>query len=225
MTGRGYNGTSVLNASPHWAVRREPREGGIPMRGIADARLIYSETSGCRGQKGRNNNRLILYAGSSLFMAGCLHFTYTDNAQNKHSNVGCYILRRIGLNKTMIRIKRGEIYYADLSPVIGSEQGGTRPVMILQNDIGNHYSPTTVVASITGRTGKNDIPTHTRIVCAGLPRASIILLEQLRTIDKSRIKKYIGCADERIMQEVDRALIISLGIQDFINHDNEQSFR
>lgn len=128
------------------------------------------------------------------------------------------------MNKTMIRIKRGEIYYADLSPVIGSEQGGTRPVMILQNDIGNYYSPTTVVASITGRTGKNDVPTHTKIVCAGLPRTSIILLEQLRTIDKSRIKKYIGCADERVMQEVEKALVISLGIQDFINCDNEQSF-
>lgn len=195
------------------------------MRGIADARLIYSETSGCRGQKGRNNNRLILFADSSMFMAGCLHFTYTDNAQNEHSNAGCYILRRIGVSKRTIRIKRGEIYYADLSPVIGSEQGGTRPVMILQNDIGNYYSPTTVVAFITGRTGKNDIPTHKRIVCAGLPRASIILLEQLSTIDKSRIKKYIGCADERIMQEVDRALVISLGIQDFINWDNEQPFR
>lgn len=129
------------------------------------------------------------------------------------------------MNKETIRIKRGEIYYADLSPVIGSEQGGTRPVMILQNDTGNYYSPTTIVASITGRTDKNNIPTHTRIVCVGLPRASIILLEQLRTIDKSRIKKYVGCADERVMHEVDKALAISLGMEDFINCDNEHSFR
>lgn len=129
------------------------------------------------------------------------------------------------MSKETIRIKRGEIYYADLSPVIGSEQGGTRPVMILQNDTGNYYSPTTIVASITGRTDKNNIPTHTRIVCVGLPRASIILLEQLRTIDKSRIKKYVGYADERVMHEVDKALAISLGMEDFINRDNEHSFR
>lgn len=129
------------------------------------------------------------------------------------------------MNKKTIRIKRGEIYYADLSPVIGSEQGGIRPVMILQNDTGNYYSPTTIVASITGRTGKNDIPTHTKVTCVGLPRTSIILLEQLRTIDKFRIKKYVGCADERVMHEVDMALAISLGMEDFINHDNEHSFK
>ena len=97
--------------------------------------------------------------------------------------------------------------------------------MILQIDTGNYYSPTTIVASITDRIDKNYIPTHTRIVCVGLPRTSIILLEQLRTIDKSRIKKYVGCADERVMHEVDKALAISLGMEDFINCDNEHSFK
>ena len=158
-------------------------------------------------------------------MTDCLHFTYMNNERNRHSNKVRYILRRIDLNKETIRIKRGEIYYADLSQVIGSEQGRTRPVMILQNDTGNYYSPTTIVASITGRTDKNDIPTHTRIVCVGLPRTSIILLEQLRTIDKSRIKKYVRCADERVMHEVDKALAISLGMEELINRDNEHSFR
>lgn len=119
------------------------------------------------------------------------------------------------MNQTIVKIERGEIYYADLSPTTGSEQGGIRPVIILQNDTGNQYSPTTIVASITGRE-KKKIPTHTMIACAGLPKTSIILLEQLRTIDKSRIGDYVGKADENVMSEVDRALAVSVGIEHLI---------
>ena len=110
-------------------------------------------------------------------------------------------------------IKRGELYYADLSPVQGSEQGGVRPVLILQNDIGNKYSPTVIVAAITSRLYKAKLPTH---ICLdaenyGLSKDSIILLEQIRTIDKLRLKDRIGELNKDKMKEVDNALLISLG--------------
>lgn len=110
-------------------------------------------------------------------------------------------------------IKRGELYYADLSPVQGSEQGGVRPVLILQNDIGNKYSPTVIVAAITSRLYKAKLPTH---ICLnaenyGLSKDSIILLEQIRTIDKLRLKDKIGELNAHKMKEVDNALLISLG--------------
>lgn len=116
------------------------------------------------------------------------------------------------MRKTTIEIKRGEIYYADLSPVLGSEQGGIRPVSILQNDTGNQFSPTTIVAAITGRK-KAELPTHIFLLCKELPKSSIVLLEQIRTIDKSRIGAYIGKADEKLMQTVDRALAVSMGMK------------
>ena len=110
-------------------------------------------------------------------------------------------------------IKRGELYFADLSPVLGSEQGGVRPVLILQNDIGNKYSPTVIVAAITSKLYKAKLPTHISLDASnyGLSKDSIILLEQIRTIDKLRLNNKIGELTEAKMKEVDRALLISLG--------------
>lgn len=112
----------------------------------------------------------------------------------------------------MKEIKRREIYYADLSPVVGSEQGGKRPVLIIQNDVGNKHSPTTIVAAITSRKTKTNLPTHVDIQAQGLARDSMVLLEQIRTIDKSRLKEYIGELEFSAMQKVDRAIVISFGI-------------
>lgn len=110
--------------------------------------------------------------------------------------------------------KRGDIYYADLSPVIGSEQGGKRPVLIISNDIGNKHSPTVIVASITSRVrSKAKLPTHIVISdFKGLEKNSIILLEQIRTLDKQRLQEYLGTFDRRFMLSVDKALAISIGI-------------
>ena len=112
------------------------------------------------------------------------------------------------------KFKRGEIYYADLSPVIGSEQGGYRPVVILQNNRGNKHSTTVVVASITSRLGKHKIPTHVKMNSVRVEKHSIALLEQIRTIDKSRIKQYIGNATKAEMKEIEAALLISVGIKE-----------
>lgn len=122
----------------------------------------------------------------------------------------------------MKEIKRGEIYYANLCPVIGSEQGGIRPVIILQNDMGNHYSPTTIVAAITGKKGKTDIPTHVIINIKGLKTKSVVLLEQIRTIDKSRIMEYIGVLDIGTMKHIERAILISFGIAHIVKFDDEK---
>ena len=110
-------------------------------------------------------------------------------------------------------IKRGEIYLADLSPVVGSEQGGMRPVLIVQNNMGNKYSPTVIAAAITSSLEKNKLPTHIRLSDTELGRESIILMEQIRTIDKSRLVKYMGSVGEDIMEQVDGALKISLGFK------------
>ncbi len=111
-------------------------------------------------------------------------------------------------------VKRGEIYYADLSPVVGSEQGGVRPVLIVQNDIGNKYSPTVIAAAITSRTTKNALPTHIFVNAAscGLTRDSIVLLEQMRTLDKRRLRERMGALDAPAMLEIDRAITVSLGL-------------
>ncbi|MBR6788808.1 MAG: type II toxin-antitoxin system PemK/MazF family toxin [Clostridia bacterium] len=110
-------------------------------------------------------------------------------------------------------IKRGDIFYADLSPVVGSEQGGTRPILVLQNDVGNKYSPTIIAGAITSRLMKARLPTHVEIASGnfGLPRDSVILLEQLRTLDKRRLKTKIGSLDDYTMNKVNRAILISLG--------------
>lgn len=110
-------------------------------------------------------------------------------------------------------MKRGEIYYADLSPVVGSEQGGLRPVLIIQNDTGNKYSPTTIVAAITSKAEKTDMPTHVKIQVDGLNKKSLVLLEQLRTIDRSRLKERVALLDTNDMKLIDRALEISVGIE------------
>lgn len=113
-----------------------------------------------------------------------------------------------------MNIKRGEIYYADLSPVIGSEQGGVRPVLIIQNDVGNKYSPTVIAAAITSQHNKSKLPTHISVdaVNCGLSKDSIVLLEQVRTIDKQRLKEKMGCLDTDSMGLVDKALSVSFGL-------------
>ncbi|MCL2862267.1 MAG: type II toxin-antitoxin system PemK/MazF family toxin [Firmicutes bacterium] len=110
-------------------------------------------------------------------------------------------------------IKRGDIYYADLSPVVGSEQGGTRPVLIIQNDIGNKFSPTVIACAVTSQLTKAKLPTHIEVPAGkfGLAKDSVILLEQIRTLDKKRLKEKIGEIDTATMQKVDRATLISLG--------------
>jgi mRNA interferase MazF len=114
-------------------------------------------------------------------------------------------------------VKRGDVYYADLSPVIGSEQGGVRPVLIIQNNIGNKYSPTVIVSAITSQINKAKLPTHIEISSQdfSLPKDSVVLLEQIRTIDKKRLKEKIGKFDVKLMAEVDDCLKISLGLIDF----------
>ncbi len=111
-------------------------------------------------------------------------------------------------------IKRGELYYADLSPVFGSEQGGVRPVLVVQNDIGNKYSPTIIAAAITSKLDKAKLPTHIELnaIDYGLMKDSVILLEQIRTIDKRRLKERIGALDDTVMKRVDLGLGISLGV-------------
>ncbi len=111
-------------------------------------------------------------------------------------------------------IKRGEIYYADLSPIVGSEQGGIRPVLILQNDMGNHFSSTTIVAPITSVPKKKSQPTHIFIDYDFLESESVILLEQLRTIDKQRLSDYLGQISQQDMKRVESAMSVSLGVKE-----------
>lgn len=141
-----------------------------------------------------------------IYCNGCLR----NDVDVKNINRKIYqTIRRV-----IKMIKRGEIYYADLSPVVGSEQGGVRPVLIVQNDIGNKYSPTVIAAAITSRKYKTDLPTHISLDAAGsgLSKDSIILLEQVRTIDKSRLKERMGSLSESAMNEVNHALSVSFGL-------------
>ena len=111
-------------------------------------------------------------------------------------------------------VKRGDIYYADLSPVVGSEQGGLRPVLIIQNDVGNKYSPTVIAAAITSRLGKTRLPTHIDIYAdkVGLSKDSVVLLEQIRTLDKRRLKEKMGHLDDATMNSVNNAIEVSFGL-------------
>ena len=113
-----------------------------------------------------------------------------------------------------MNIKRGDLYYADLSPVVGSEQGGVRPVLVVQNDVGNKYSPTVIAAAVTSKLSKAKLPTHIELSSQsyGLARDSVVLLEQIRTIDKRRLKEKIGELPIHTMTAVDNALLISLGV-------------
>ena len=110
-------------------------------------------------------------------------------------------------------VKRGDIYFADLSPVVGSEQGGVRPVLVIQNDVGNRYSPTVIVSAITSQLSKAKLPTHIELSSSDyhLPKNSVVLLEQIRTLDKRRLKEKITVIDEAKMKELNKALLISLG--------------
>ena len=128
--------------------------------------------------------------------------------RNKNSQI-------VGVKKMVV--KRGDMFYADLSPVVGSEQGGVRPVLIIQNDIGNKHSPTVIAAAITSQTGKTKLPTHIEIdpVQSGLKAESVVLTEQIRTIDKSRLKEKIGhIDDEKVMSQINNALGVSFGINE-----------
>ena len=111
-------------------------------------------------------------------------------------------------------VRRGDIFYADLSPVVGSEQGGTRPVLIIQNDMGNRHSPTVIAAAITSQTGKARLPTHISLSgrSVGLSKDSIVLLEQVRTIDKRRLRVHMGHVDDALMNQVDNAIAVSFGL-------------
>ena len=124
------------------------------------------------------------------------------------------------MNRKEREIKRGDIYYADLSPVIGSEQGGRRPIIVIQNDCGNLHSPTIIIAATTGQKNKPQLPTHTTIFpehtsdinSKGLSKETIVLLEQIRTIDRLRLENYIGRLDDKAMQKLDIALSVSVGL-------------
>ena len=111
-------------------------------------------------------------------------------------------------------VKRGDIFYADLSPVVGSEQGGTRPVLIVQNDMGNKHSPTVIAAAITSQMNKGRLPTHIELVgpAVGLTKNSVVLLEQIRTIDKKRLREHMGRLDDAMMDKVDDAIAVSFGL-------------
>ena len=124
-----------------------------------------------------------------------------------------YFFRR-SVNFVDTSVKRGDIYYADLSPVVGSEQGGIRPVLIIQNDTGNRYSPTVIAAAITSQTGKARLPTHISVapLSCGLPKESVILLEQVRTLDKKRLRERMGHVEEQVMEKVDTAIAVSFGL-------------
>ncbi len=112
-------------------------------------------------------------------------------------------------------IRRGDIYYADLSPVVGSEQGGVRPVLIVQNDTGNRYSPTVIAAAITSQVNKTKLPTHISLAApeCGLPRDSVVLLEQIRTLDKRRLRERRGRVEGELMGKIDAAIAVSFGLQ------------
>ena len=126
---------------------------------------------------------------------------------------GYYFRRSVNFVDTSV--KRGEIYYADLSPVVGSEQGGVRPVLIIQNDTGNRYSPTVIAAAITSQTGKARLPTHIELPVqqeCGLTKDSVVLLEQVRTLDKRRLRERMGRVDDHVMEKIDTAIAVSFGL-------------
>ena len=114
-------------------------------------------------------------------------------------------------------VKRGDLFYADLSPVVGSEQGGVRPVLVIQNDVGNKYSPTVITAAVTSKINKAKLPTHIELDAKnfGLARDSVVMTEQVRTIDKQRLKERIGHLDDTAMSAVENALMVSFGLSDF----------
>ena len=151
---------------------------------------------------GGNTEEMILHASTAWFPA--LHINY---------EVGVDGLAVVMLLLSSIIVFTGTFSSWDLSPVRGSEQGGIRPVLIIQNDIGNKHSPTTIVAAITSRQTKAKLPTHVEVAVDGLTKDSIVLLEQIRTIDKNRLTDYVGRLDKETMGKVDKAIVISFGIK------------
>ena len=129
-----------------------------------------------------------------------------------HISLRYFLPRSVNCVDTTVR--RGDIYYADLSPVVGSEQGGVRPVLIVQNDTGNRHSPTVIAAAITSQLGKARLPTHIALAAqgSGLPKDSVILLEQIRTLDKRRLRERMGRVDSAVMEQVDAAIAVSFGL-------------
>jgi mRNA interferase MazF len=154
--------------------------------------------------------------------------SYTDSRYEFFP--AAFKIRRAGKNiivnakqgrDNLMTVRRGDIYYADLSPVVGSEQGGLRPVLIVQNDVGNKYSPTVIAAAITSQVGKNRLPTHIDVTAdhhegkpegSGLAKDSVILLEQIRTIDKKRLREKMGHLDDDMMKKVNDAIGVSFGL-------------
>ena len=128
--------------------------------------------------------------------------------------LSAHILNQITEREKAMNIRRGDIYYADLSPVVGSEQGGVRPVLIIQNNVGNRFSPTVIAAAITSQNSKANLPTHIRLYAddSGLSKDSVVLLEQIRTLDKKRLKEKMGTLNSNDMYKVDEALSISFGL-------------
>lgn len=123
-----------------------------------------------------------------------------------------------------MEVKQGQIYYANLSPVVGSEQGGFRPVIILQNDTGNHFSNTTIIAAITSKTEKTEFPTHVRFTTDNIKKESMVLLEHIQTIDKSRLGKFLGQVDAKTMNRIFQAILVSFGIEylEELKNDNNR---
>lgn len=125
------------------------------------------------------------------------------------------------INKNYADVQRGDIYYAELNPVVGSEQGGNRPVLIIQNDVGNRHSPTVIIAAITSQPKKHNMPTHVGITQEyGFAEDSMVMLEQIRTLDKSRLERFVGRLDEDVMRKIDAALGLSVGLSKQPNWNN-----
>ena len=145
-----------------------------------------------------------------------MHFYIFNNLRSIVSYILSHIHAYVGIARRVNRllVRRGDIFYADLSPVVGSEQGGIRPVLVIQNDMGNRYSPTVICAAITSQINKAKLPTHIEIdshTCT-LVKDSVVLLEQIRTIDKKRLREKICRLNDDLMKKVDRALLISMGL-------------
>jgi mRNA interferase MazF len=156
--------------------------------------------------------------GLGIFFVRCINFffsVYNKTSKQETTPFTYNVIRsKFGFSKEVFKmnVKRGELYYADLSPVVGSEQGGIRPVLVVQNDIGNKYSPTIIAAAVTSKINKAKLPTHIELPSAyGLAKDSVILLEQIRTLDKRRLKERIGELPPATMLRVNRAILISLG--------------
>jgi len=139
---------------------------------------------------------------------------------NTHDETGNNKSKSLQWSVSKVVIKRGDIFYADLRPVIGSEQGGIRPVLIVQNDTGNKHSPTVICAAITSKMNKAKLPTHVELAADkyGIVKDSVILLEQVRTIDKSRLKEKVCHLDKEVLKKIDKALIISLSLDTYFKN-------